>query len=565
MRTLRTLLAGLVVVASVLAPRPAAASAADLVQQLDTLSEEFPGGVGLYIGDPANGKVLYTKDAAEPIITASLYKLGVLLEAERRIEAGELRYDDVITIEEEDVMEDGSFEPVGTALTVDQALERMITVSDNGPAQALWRILGPANINATLEKVGIADFHVALDHEEDNVATPRAIGTFFTMLAQKTLVSAAASDRMLARLERQEINDRLPASLPDGVVIAHKTGNLPGLVHDAGIIFTPSGPRVVVAMTWEADAADADAFIANIGSLVYAAVLEPSANARFGVPRTEVAADTSSTTRVMLTVTNAGTTSWAGSGSGAVGLIWEMDDDDDARIATSSKPIPLPALAPSRGANVGIELPMSARPGLFHVTVGLADSAGRALASQGAATATFDVRAHLPFLVHQTLKLPSIFHRGEASLVVSSYQALGTAGSADHDLALAWQVLDTRNGRVVDEGYAPVGVMRPGSTGSFFFPLVAPNIVGRYRVSYELVEDGAAVSESASALVSIDGPRTYPDDEGGRTPGIAPAGPAPTPRARVPFPTPSGSIIPHLELPALPVPKGKATPAPTPQ
>lgn len=565
MRALRALLAGLVVVASILGGRPAAASASELVQQLDQLAEAFPGGVGLFISDPIGGKTLYSRSADQPVITASLYKLGVLLEAERRVEAGDLRYSDLITIEPDDVIEDGSFEPIGTELTVDEALEQMITVSDNGTAQALWRILGPANINATLAKVGIGDFHVALDHEEDNVASPRAIATFFTMLAKRTLVSAAASDRMLARLERQRINDRLPASLPDGVVVAHKTGNLPAVVHDAGIIFTRSGPRVVVAMTWDDYEADANAFIANVGSLVYAAVLEPPANARFAVPRTAISADTSAKLRVTIGVTNVGSTSWSTSGPGSVGLIWELDDDDGAKIDSSPKPLPLPALAPAKAANIGLEIPTPAQPGVFHVSVGLADAAGNALESQGAATATFDVRAHLPFLVHDTVKVPATLHRGEASLAISSYQALGNAGLGDHELMLAWHALDTRNGRTVDEGFAPVGTLRPGAAGSFFIPLVAPNIVGRYRLAYELVEDGAAVSESASTLVTIDGPRTYPDDEGGRTPGALPSPPAPSPHVRIPFPSPSSGVVPRIELPALPLPKGKETPAPTPQ
>src|SRR5262249_38985484 len=157
-----------------------------------------------------------------------------------------------------------------------------------GSAQALWHLLGGQNIDASLQKWGINDFHVAVDESEDNVATPRAIGQFFTLLAQRKLVSPAASDRMLARLERQEINNRLPAALPHNVVVAHKTGNLVGAVHDAGIIYTPSGPRVVVAMTWDAYDDEADAFIANIGAIVYSAILEPPANARYAVPRTAV-------------------------------------------------------------------------------------------------------------------------------------------------------------------------------------------------------------------------------------------------------------------------------------
>src|SRR5712691_2173051 len=295
---------------------PAAASTAELVQHLDQLVGSFPGGAGLWISDPNStaSAPLYSHSADEPIVTASLYKLAVLTEAERRVDNGELHYSDMITIEPEDITDDGSFEVAGTELTLDAALEAMITISDNGAALALWHILGPENINATLVRVGIKNFHVFLDWNEDNVATPRAVGTLLTMLAKRQLVSAAASDRMLARLERQQINDRLPAALPQGVVIAHKTGNLPGLTHDAGIIFTPSGPRVVVAMTWDAGEADAYSFISNVGSIVYSTLLEPPANARYDVPRTILIVDTASSQRITVPITNVGSTGWLSSG-----------------------------------------------------------------------------------------------------------------------------------------------------------------------------------------------------------------------------------------------------------
>jgi beta-lactamase class A len=249
-----------------------------LVQQLDLLVRVFPGGAGLWIGDPNASDPLYSHAADEPIISASLYKLAVLAEAERRVDAGPLRYDDIITIAAEDVTEEGSFEVAGTELTLDEALEAMITISDNGAALALSRILGAENINAMLRNAGIDDFHVGW--QDENVATPRAVGTLLTLLARRQLISAVASDRMLARLKRQQINDRLPARLPEGVIVAHKTGNLPGLAHDAGIMFTPSGPRVVVAMTSDANDTDANAFIANVGAVVYSTQLESSANAR---------------------------------------------------------------------------------------------------------------------------------------------------------------------------------------------------------------------------------------------------------------------------------------------
>src|SRR6266511_959336 len=398
MRGTARLLALAIAIASLLPGMPAAAGTAELAQRLDQLAASFPGGAGIWIADPTNAKPLYAHNADESVVAASLYKLAILAEAERRVDGGQLRYADAITIEDDDITDDGSFEPAGTQLSVDEALEAMITISDNGAALALWHVLGPENINATLQRLGIKDFHVFLNWDEDNVATPRAVGTLLTLLAKRQLISAAASDRMLARLERQQINDRLPASLPDGVVVAHKTGNLPGLTHDAGIIFTPSGARVVVAMTWDADDADAYAFIANVGSIVYSTVLEPPTNARYDVPRT---------------------------------------------------------------------------PGDYKVTLGLVDANGNGLARLGAATASFQVRAHQPYLVSATTTVPSMLHRDEASLFVTRYSALPTAGTAGRTLTLAWRLTDVKTRRSVAEGTVPLGTLQPGAVGSFFAPFVA--------------------------------------------------------------------------------------------
>jgi beta-lactamase class A len=541
---------------------PAAASTADLVQHLDQLIGSFPGGAGVWIADPGTNKPLYSHDADEPIVTASLYKLAVLAEAERRVDAGQLHYDDVITIEGEDITEDGSFEVAGTELTLDQALEAMITISDNGAALALWHVLGAENINAMLMSAGINDFHIFLSWGDDaNIATPRAIGTLLMLVAQRKLISAAASDRMLARLERQQINDRLPAGLPRGVVVAHKTGNLPGLTHDAGIIFTPSGPRVVVAMTWDADEADAYAFIANVASIVYSTVLEPPANARYEVPRTVVSVDTGSLTRITVPITNAGSEKWNASGAGSFRVIWEMRDGKDALVATAPAPISLPALAPEGTANVGVVLAVPRVPGDYKVTLGLVDASGNGLAKLGAATASFQVRAHQPYLVSAASAVPPVLHSGEASLLVTTYTALPPAGTAAHALALSWRLVDTKTRRSVAQGSVALGEVQPGSTGTFFAPFVAPAVLGTYRLAYDLRENNTAVTETFSTSVTIVGPRTYPDDEGGRTPPVIPptATPSPTPRMR--FPAPSHGLVPSPQLPVLPLPRDRTSTA----
>ena len=528
------------------APAPARASTADLVQQLDGLISSFPGGAGIWIADPTIATPLYTHDPDGQVIAASLYKLGVLAEAERRVDAGDMHYGDVITIQPEDITVDGSFEDAGAELTLDEALEAMITISDNGSALALWRILGGANIDATLEKAGVKNFHVAFDDTEDNWVTARAVGTFFTLLAKRQLISAAASDRMLSRLERQQISDRLPAQLPADVVVAHKTGNLIGVAHDAGIIFTKTGPRVVVALTWDALDEDAANFISSIGSLVYSANLQPAANARYQVPKTAIAVDVATETRVTVPITNIGIRAWTSTGPGAVGLVWDMNNAQGALLMRAPKPLPLPALLPNQTQNVGIAIPVPEQPGSYTVTIGLADAAGTALAPAGAATATFTLRAHQPYLLTAQIAMPRTLHRSEASLVVVHYGEF--AGEGDRSLLIGWRLIDPRTNRTVQQGSSPAGLFKAGVTGTFFVPFVAPSILGTYRLSYELRDGTVSVSEPANATVEIAGPRTYPD-EGLPAPsselGVVPAA---TPR----FEFPTITIPkPSIEIPFL--------------
>jgi len=520
-------------VIAVSVPAPARASTSDLIKQLDGLVGSFPGGAGVWIADPTVATPLFAHDPEEQVIAASLYKLGVLAEAERRVDAGELHYSDTITIEPEDITTDGSFEYAGTELTLDEALEAMITVSDNGAALALWHVLGGANIDATLEKAGVKNFHVAFDDTEDNWATPHAIGTYFTLLAKRQLISPGASDRMLARLERQQINDRLPAQLPPDVVIAHKTGNLSGVTHDAGIIFTKTGPRVVVVMTWDALDEDAANFISSIGSLVYSSNLEPAANARYQVSKTAIAVDVGIESRLTVPITNIGTRAWTSTGPGAIGLMWELRNAQGALLTSSPKPQPLPPLQPSQTQNVGIAIAVPQQPGTYTVTIGLTDAGGAALAPAGAATASFSLRAHQPYLLTAQIGMPHTLHRGEASLVVVNYGAF--AGATDRPLSIGWRVVDPRNTRTVQQGSSPVGEFKVGAAGTFFAAFVAPTALGTYKLTYELRDGTVSVSEPVTTNVEIVGPRTYPD-EGLPAPSEE-LGAMPTASPRFQFPT----------------------------
>ena len=86
-----------------------------------------------------------------------------------------------------------------------------------------------------------------------NVSTPADITRLYTLLLRGEVISPDVSREMLDLLAAQEINDRLPAGLPEGTRVAHKTGNLPDVVHDAGVIYAPAGPVIVTVMADEVE------------------------------------------------------------------------------------------------------------------------------------------------------------------------------------------------------------------------------------------------------------------------------------------------------------------------
>jgi beta-lactamase class A len=249
------------------AAAPMIVVAPDAADRIDALLAQQGAGVAVIVANGRSGDVLYELDADEPVFAASLYKLAVLLEAERRIDAGTLRATQLVAVTEADQSESGSFTPTGSVLTVDEALDRAIMLSDNASALALIRLLGIPAIHTTLEREGIGSLRFTSDGA---VTTARAVATFFGKLVRGSLVSREASARMLARLARQRTDDRLPAALPAGAVIAHKTGNLGFATHDAGIIRGPGdAPIVLVVLTWDSDEQEAIELIKRTALLVY--------------------------------------------------------------------------------------------------------------------------------------------------------------------------------------------------------------------------------------------------------------------------------------------------------
>lgn len=103
----------------------------------------------------------------------------------------------------------------------------------------------------------------------NNTTTASALLRLLEAIAKGEAVDPESSHQMLAILERQTVADRIPAGLPPGMRVAHKTGEITGIRHDAPIVFA-ARPFVLVVLTRGAISPEAgSALIAEITRQLY--------------------------------------------------------------------------------------------------------------------------------------------------------------------------------------------------------------------------------------------------------------------------------------------------------
>jgi beta-lactamase class A len=223
---------------------------------------------------------------------ASTMKVPIMIELYRQVAAGRLKLDDtmVVTNTFTSIM-DGSpyilsasedsdgeiYKAIGRPLTYRVLNEAMITVSSNLAANLLIERLGAKAIQDTVDALGASGMQVlrgvedqkAFDAGKNNTTDAVGLGLLMWKLGRGEVVSRAASAEMVEVLARQKFNNAIPAGVPSGTRVAHKTGSITRIRHDAGIVYAPRPYVLVVLVRGLQDSKRADALIAEISRLVW--------------------------------------------------------------------------------------------------------------------------------------------------------------------------------------------------------------------------------------------------------------------------------------------------------
>ena len=266
-----------------------------LAVQIARRAGEVSGAViGVAFHDLQTNDTLYL-NADESFHAASTMKVPVMIELYRRIDAGALALDQgVLLVNQFGSIVDGSaysldagddsdssaYRLVGSRVPVRELIDRMITRSSNLATNALIELVGATNANATAHMLGARDIRVLRGVEDDkayqaglnNTTTARDLAALLAAIETGRAASRSSCDRMREIMLGQEFNTEIPAGLPAGIKVAHKTGWITGVLHDAAIVYPP-GRRPYVLVVLTRGITDRDAarrLIADISRLVYA-------------------------------------------------------------------------------------------------------------------------------------------------------------------------------------------------------------------------------------------------------------------------------------------------------
>lgn len=230
-----------------------------LSKTLESKISHFKGRVGLVVKDLDTGwTISFNENLLIP--SASLVKVPIMLAYFYAAQENRINLDDNIkfrSFQKVPAFKLRGRLPGGRHFMVAELFEPMITVSNNNATNALIELLGFDTLNEYFKKMGLKNTNLCrkmLDFKSrkeglENYTTAKDMAYILEKLYRRQFLSKEVSEKCLALLNQQKINDRIPRKLPkDEVLVAHKTGLERHICHDAGIVYTQKGDFLICVL-----------------------------------------------------------------------------------------------------------------------------------------------------------------------------------------------------------------------------------------------------------------------------------------------------------------------------
>ncbi|MBN1153638.1 serine hydrolase [candidate division KSB1 bacterium] len=265
----------------------------ELEQAIVSLLRSPDWEVAVAFEDLVTGEKLFINEK-EVMHAASTMKTPVMVEVFKQANAGIFSLEDSVTIQnkfksivdqseyslgEDTEINDRVFKSIGGKMTIRDLVFEMITVSNNLATNILIERVGAQNVMSSLKDIGAVDMQVLRGVEDlkayeaglNNVATAYDLYLIMRSIALHKVVDPGSCEEMINILVEQKYRGKIPALLPDDVIVANKTGNITNIDHDSAIILREGKPRyVLIVMTRGIkDHDEASGLIARVSKIIY--------------------------------------------------------------------------------------------------------------------------------------------------------------------------------------------------------------------------------------------------------------------------------------------------------
>jgi beta-lactamase class A len=214
-----------------------------LEDRVREIAERHQGRYGVVVLDPASGQSARV-NAEESFTAASIGKLPAMLSLYRAAARGEVDLEAEVSILFSDVQAYGAGVlheyPVDSTMTLRECAYYLVNESDNTALFMLTRYLGRERIEADLDDIGA----VSTRYWVPNSTTPDDVLAMLRAIADPRFTDDSLRGEMLDAMTGTHLEDRIPAGLPDGTRVAHKTGSYEDSYGDAGIVFLGNGEEI---------------------------------------------------------------------------------------------------------------------------------------------------------------------------------------------------------------------------------------------------------------------------------------------------------------------------------
>jgi beta-lactamase class A len=157
----------------------------------------------------------------------------------------------------------GVYRSLGRTMRLRELATHMIVTSSNLATNLLLDLVTVDGVSATLSRLGIDGIDVCRGVEDDrafdrgisNRVTPDGVVALLRAIADGRAASASATAEMIDILHDQAFSGTIEPGLPESIRavarVAHKTGEISSVSHDAGLVFLPGRPPYAVAILVE--------------------------------------------------------------------------------------------------------------------------------------------------------------------------------------------------------------------------------------------------------------------------------------------------------------------------